>query len=236
MSERFTKIEIEVSDGTRMPTYVYRPKGTEPAPVVIVLQEAFGVNAHIQKVARAFSDQGYVAIAPSLFHRTGGDYQDNAHDFEKAKAHYLAVTLETQENDFRALHAWIKEQRDMRCDRLAAIGYCMGGRAAYLANTVLPLKAAVCFYGGGIPAFLDRVPLLHGETLFFWGGKDQAIPSEDVRTIVDALKKAGKPFVNVEFSDAGHAFSNEDRPNNYSPSATRRALAVMDEFLRSHLK
>jgi carboxymethylenebutenolidase len=109
----------------------------------------------------------------------------------------------------------------------------MGGRVSFLANALLPLRAAASYYGGGIaPALLDRAPSLHAPMLFFWGELDQHIPPEQRSAITSALKAAGKRYVNVEFSHAGHGFNCDER-SSFEPRASREAWAMVLEFFKS---
>ena len=105
-----------------------------------------------------------------------------------------------------------------------------------LANSGLPLQAAVSFYGGGIvPALLPRAAQMHGPTPFFWGGLDKHIPLEHVRSVVDAMKEAKKTYVNVEFSDADHAFFCDARAS-YKESAARQAWDLTLKFLSTYVR
>jgi carboxymethylenebutenolidase len=109
----------------------------------------------------------------------------------------------------------------------------MGGKISFLANSVVPLRASVSFYGGGIaPGLLDRAAKLHGPALLIWGGLDKHITVELRRSVVDALSAHRKPYVNVEFSNAEHAFFCDERPA-YEPNAAGQAWALTLEFLRS---
>jgi carboxymethylenebutenolidase len=116
---------------------------------------------------------------------------------------------------------------------VAAIGFCMGGRAAFLADALLPLKAAVSLYGAGIaPSLLDRAPKLSAPILLMWGGLDKHIPPEQIAAVTSALRAAGKPYVNAEFSEADHGFFNDDRPSFHAASAAQ-AWALALQFLKS---
>ena len=133
--------------------------------------------------------------------------------------------------DSRAAHTWLTAQPDVDARRIATIGYCMGGRAAFVANLELPLAAAVTYYGGGIaPHLLDRVPQLHAPHLFCWGGKDTHIPPGQTRAIDDALRAADKPYTSVTFGEAGHAFFCDQRAA-YQPDAAAEAWALTIAFL-----
>jgi carboxymethylenebutenolidase len=227
------KVTIEVGDGTRMDAYHAKPQGGGRRPGLLVLQEAFGVNAHIRDVADRFAREGFVALAPELFHRTAPGFDGRYDDFASVMPHYQAMTTEGLSADLAAAHAWLSERGGVAADDVAAIGFCMGGRAAYLAASILPLKAAVSFYGGGIaPALLDRAPKLSAPILLVWGGLDKHIPPEQIASVTSALRAAGKPFVNAEFSDADHGFFCDARPS-FHPASAAQAWALALQFLKS---
>jgi len=227
------KLTLKVADGTKMDCFVARLRDEEPRPGLIVLQEAYGVNEHIRDVTERFGRQGYVAIAPELFHRTAPGFEGDYNNFESVKPHYSAINRADVDADLRATFDWLHSQPFVKKNEISAVGYCLGGRIAFAANTILPLKCAISYYGGGIPDFaLDRASSLHGPQLFFWGEKDKNIPPEQRATIINALKAAGKSYVNVEFSDAGHGFFCDVR-SAYNETAARQSWALTLEFLRS---
>ncbi|HLZ40577.1 MAG TPA: dienelactone hydrolase family protein [Candidatus Sulfotelmatobacter sp.] len=228
------KFALKVAGSSPMGCYVARPASGGPHPGLIVFQEAFGVNAHIRDVTERFAAQGYVAIAPELFHRTAPPgFEGNYKDFPSVMPHYQAVTNEAAEADTRATYDWLHSNSNVIADRISCVGFCMGGRVAFLANTIVPLRAAVSFYGGGIaPGLLDRAARLHGPALLIWGGLDKHIKAEHRRSVADAMSAAGKIYVNVEFSNADHAFFCDDR-SSYEPNAARQSWALTLEFLRS---
>jgi carboxymethylenebutenolidase len=231
-----TDLALQVADGTTAHAYVARPETPSIAPGLIVFQEAFGVNAHIRDVAGRFAGQGYVVIAPEMFHRTADPgFTGSYDDFESIRPHVQALTTEGIVADARAAHAALATDPAVDPERIAAIGYCMGGRCAFLANTALPLRAAVSYYGGGIEGeALKRANLLSGPQLFFWGGQDRKL-SRDYRTrILAELDDSGKDYTNVEISDADHGFFCDAR-KQFHPGAAADAWALTTEFLRRHL-
>jgi carboxymethylenebutenolidase len=224
-------ISLDVDDGTSMQSFIVRPTSAGRKPGLIVFQEAYGVNAHIRDVAARFATQGFVVIAPELYHRTGTHVEGSYDDFAAMGPHFNAVTSDTIAADVRAAHRWLANDPEVASHRIATIGYCMGGRAAFVANLELPLAAAVTYYGGGIaPALLDRVSQLHAPHLFCWGGKDTHIPPEQTRAIDDALRAADKPYTSVTFGEAGHAFFCDQRAA-YQPDAAAEAWALTIAFL-----
>jgi carboxymethylenebutenolidase len=226
------KITIKVADGTSMGCYVARPSDSSAHPGIMVFQEAFGVNSHIRNVAERFAAEGYIAIAPELFHRTAPGFEGDYINFSSVTPHMRAMTNESADADVRATFDWLQQQKNVQQDRICSTGYCMGGRMSFLANSILPLHAAASFYGGGIAGMLDRAERLHATMLFFWGGLDKHIPPEQRNAVIEALGTARKTYINVEFSDADHGFNCDERAS-YQPRAARQSWALLLEFLRS---
>ena len=228
------KIELKVSDGTSMMAYVARPRAKAQYPGLIVFQEAYGVNSHIRNLTDRFAAEGYVAIAPELFHRTAppgfeGDYKN----FPSVMPHYQAVTNEAATADVQSTYEWLRTQQMVLSDQISSVGYCMGGRISFLANAVVPLRAAVSYYGGGIAqGLLDRTGKLHGPALMIWAGRDKNITPEHRKAVTDSLDSAHKTYVNVVFSNADHGFFCDERAA-YEPTSARQSWALTLEFLRS---
>ncbi|NNN05306.1 MAG: dienelactone hydrolase family protein [Elusimicrobia bacterium] len=219
-------------DGAPMRAYWARPAAPGPRPGMIVLQEAFGVNAHIRDVTDRFAREGYLALAPELFHRSApAGWEGPYTNFAAAMPHYQALTDAGLLADMTAAHTWLS--RVGGCPDVCAIGFCMGGRAAFLADTALPLKAAVSFYGGGIaPSLIDHAPKMKAPILLVWGGLDKHIPPESVAAVSKSLRDAGKPFVEAAFSAADHGFHCDARASYHAPSAAQ-AWALALQFLKA---
>lgn len=229
------KIALTVAGGTKMDAFVARPATTGRCPALIVLQEIFGVNPHIRDVNQRFAREGYVALAPELFHRTAPGFEGDYRDIDSAMPHMRAMTPEGAAADLQAALDWLRTSAAVQADRISVVGYCMGGRIAFLANAELPLRSAVLYYGGGIaPAFIGRASELHSPMLFFWGGLDKHIPPEQRAEVLAALKTHRKTYTSVEFSDADHGFFCDMRPS-YSPRASREAWALTLAFLKESL-
>jgi carboxymethylenebutenolidase len=227
------KVELDVSDGTRMAGFVARPGDVGPHAGLLVFQEAFGVNHHIRKVCERFAAEGYVAIAPELFHRTAPGFEGSYTDFDAVGPHLKAVTTETAEADVRAAYEWLRSNEDVKPDAISCVGFCLGGRVSFIANSSVPLRAAVSFYGAGIaPALLDRVSRLGAPSLFIWGGLDQRITPEYRLAVTGALDAQKQNYVNAVFSRADHGFFCDERAA-YEPHSAKQAWALTLEFLRS---
>ena len=227
-------VSLTVADGTHMQAYAALPTGTGPFPAIIVFQEAFGVNAHLKDLTERFAAQGYVAIAPELYHRTAAEGFVAAYtDFAAVAPHLQALTEPGLEADIQACWHWLQTNDSVIKEKIACTGYCMGGRVSFLANTILPLKAAISYYGGRIaPDLVKRAPALHAPMLFCWGGLDKHIPQEQIDAVTAELKKENKPFASIVFSYADHGFFCDERAA-YEPHSARQAWALTLEFLRS---
>jgi carboxymethylenebutenolidase len=227
-------VGLTVADGTRMSAYVARPEQAGLHPGLILLQEAFGVNHHIRSVAERFAAEGYVVIAPELFHRTAPPgFEGSYTNFAAVLPHVQAVTSETSELDIRAAYDWLHANAQARPNEISSVGFCMGGRASFVANSILPLRAAVSFYGGGIaPALLDRASKQQAPLLLIWGGLDKHIRPDQRKSVTDALTAHQKNYVNVEFARADHGFFCDERAS-YEPRSARQAWALTLELLRT---
>ncbi len=227
-------VELSVAGTPPMHAHVVRPSSGGRHPGLMVFQEAFGVNGHIRNVTDRFASQGYVAIAPELFRRTAppgfeGDYKD----FPSVRPHMEAVTNECAQADIRATYDWLRSSQHVNADQISCVGFCMGGKIAFLANAVVPMRAAISFYGGGIAqSLLDRAAKLHGSALLIWGGLDKNITADHRKAVTDVLDAQKKSYVNVVFSTADHGFFCDERPA-YDPKAAKQAWALALEFLRS---
>jgi carboxymethylenebutenolidase len=233
---RTEKVTLQVGDGTSMDAYAAMPAAGGKLPGLLVFQEAFGVNAHIRDVTERFARQGFVAIAPELFHRTAPGFDGGYDNFPAVMPHMQALTPEGLIGDARAAFDWLQKNPRVLPNSTASVGYCMGGRTSFLANSALPLKAAISYYGGGIAAsLLPRAAQLHGPMLFFWGVLDKHIPPEQIRAVIDAMKEAKKTYVNVEFSDADHAFFR-DVHASYREAAAKQSWDLSLRFLAEYLR
>jgi carboxymethylenebutenolidase len=225
------RITLEVNNSNPMEAYVATPQGEGQFPAIIVFQEAYGVNAPIRDVADKLAQEGFLAVAPELFHRTApAGYEAGYGDFSVVMPHFQAITPEGLTDDINAVYNWLQAQPNVKGDKIGTIGFCLGGRVSYFANSVVKLAAAVSFYGGSTHTIADRAKEFQAPMLMFWGGKDTHILPEHVQTVTDALKEAGKDYVNVVVSYAEHAFFNHERPS-YHARAAKESWALTLAFL-----
>ncbi|MEU9021224.1 dienelactone hydrolase family protein [Actinomadura sp. NPDC048394] len=230
-------ITVETADG---PMRVYAARPDAPADrAVVVLQEAFGVNDHIQDIARRFAARGFLALAPDLFHRTGVatlGYDQHA----EAMPLIGAIGPDAIVTDVGAVVGHLSGVEGVPADRTAVVGFCFGGRAAFTAATAIPgLAATVVFYGPGIAAgphaVLDRAGTIDAPMLLHVGAEDPTIPADQVKAIDAALQDAGADFDQYVYEDAGHAFACDARPHMYRSGPAETAWERTHAFLDRHL-
>jgi carboxymethylenebutenolidase len=237
MSAEARTIDIETPDGP-MPVYEVRPD--DPKGAVIVIQEVFGVNHHIQDVTRRFADAGYHAVAPHTFHRTGSP-ELGYDDFSKVMPHMAALTDEKILADVDATIAHLTAA-GWGTPQIGLVGFCFGGRVAFLVATTRALGACVSFYGGGIvtsrfpqfPALIERAPDLKSPWLGLFGDKDESIPVDDVERIRTDLGNAQVPHEVVRYPDAGHGFHCDAREGHYHEASANDAWAKTLAWLEDH--
>jgi carboxymethylenebutenolidase len=229
-------VTLGAGDGTELDAYVASPVGGEAKHAgVIVLQEIWGVNAHIRDVTDRFARLGYLAVAPDVFHRTAPRFEA-AYDQTTGLEHAKKMTREGATADTHAVYEWMREKLSASTDdpRVGACGFCLGGRLSFVANAQLPLACAVSFYGGGIAQNLELAPAQHGPLLMFWGGKDNHITKDHRRATADALEAAQKRFTEVNVGHAQHGFFCDQRPS-YDSEAAREAWGLVTNFFASNL-
>jgi carboxymethylenebutenolidase len=228
-------VEIKVDDGTTMLGWFSRPTGETGRRGMLVFPEIFGVNGHIRDVTNRFAALGFAAISPELFHRTAPPKWECSYtDFPTAAAHLQATKEGSLENDVNAAYAWLKNNSKVE-DNIACIGYCMGGRTSFLANSAVPLKAAISYYGGNMPSLLHRTAHLAAPMLLFWGELDHHIPAEQRNQVAAAMRAAKKEYIDVVFSNADHGFFCDAR-KSYEPGAARLSWDIVQSFLNGVFK
>jgi carboxymethylenebutenolidase len=227
-------VEIPTPAGA-MPAFVARPAGAERLPAVLVIQEAFGLNAHIEDVARRIAAEGYVALAPDLYWRGGRGRSVGYHELPQAIALMQSLRDDEIVADVGGAIAYLEKQPGVRADRIGITGFCMGGRVSYLIACALPdkIKASVPFYGGGIP--VERTATLKAPVLAFFGEQDGFIPLDNVKELQAALATHGKQAEVIVYPGAGHGFFCDERDSYHAESA-RDAWTRTTKFLAKHLK
>lgn len=220
------------------PLSVHRPAHT-PRGGVVVVQEAFGVNDHIEDVCARLADAGWLAVAPHLYHRTG-DPKFGYDDFSKLREHLAVLKVDTVLADVDAAIAALHEA-GIPDRQIGVVGFCMGGTIALVTAVHRPVGAAVTYYGGGVaegrfgfPPLVEEAPHLRAPWLGLYGDLDRGIPVEQVEALRTAAAGSGQVTEVVRYADAEHGFNCDRRASYHRPSADDawgRMLAWFDRFL-----
>jgi carboxymethylenebutenolidase len=234
--------EVEIPSGdVDMPAYRAKPEKGTSFPVVLVVQEIFGIHEHIKDLCRRLAHEGYFAVAPYLYTRQG----EVAH-LEGVPEIYNAVVSHVPDaqvmRDLDATVAWAgKDGGDI--ERLVATGFCWGGRAVWLyAAHSAQLKAGAAWYGRlASPATelqpkrpVDIAKDLKAPVIGFYGGRDAGIPLEDVEQMRFRIEAEHKPSEIHVYPEAQHGFNADYRPS-YDPAASRDAWARMLAFFKTKI-
>lgn len=235
---REESVQIQVRDGTTMNAYIARPAepSSTPRPGLVLFQEIFGVNRHIRSVGARLAREGYVVLAPDLFHRTNPGYEAGYEDIPASIAVAMKYGAEQSEPDVVAAVEKLASLEGVSADKLGAIGFCMGGTLSFTANALTKLRCAVSYYGGGIATGkIHMAPSLSGPMLFYWAGRDPYIPAEHRAAVADALTRADKPFIDVLFSGQNHGFFCDAR-SDYDAVAAAQSWELTRAFLKTYLE
>lgn len=224
MSETMKQwIELTAADGHKFDAYMAGPAG-KPKGGLAVIQEIFGVNAHIRSVCDGFAAEGYLCVSPALFDRTE----------RKVELGYEPDGV-ARGRELRAKVTWEQVMLDMAASveaasaagKVGTVGYCWGGSISFLCATRLPVQASVVYYGGQIVPFKDeaaKAPLL-----MHFGETDQSIPLADVETI-----RKAQPQAAVHVYPAGHGFNCDER-GSFEPVSARIARERTLAFFTQHI-
>lgn len=215
------------TQGENMPAFYARPKdAAEPLPVILVVQEIFGVHEHIRDICRRLAIEGYLAIAPELYFRQGdpNDYDDVSTLFSELVSKVPDAQVLA---DLDHVANWASRNGgDMR--NTAITGFCWGGRISWLYAAHNPqLKAAVAWYGKLVGEKSMKQPKhpidiavdLNAPVLGLYGGQDNSIPQDSIESMRQALRAANAKAEIIVYPDAGHAFNADYRPSYHAESA-----------------
>jgi carboxymethylenebutenolidase len=234
------EIKIPVRDGT-IPGYRAKPLSGAGHPVILVVQEIFGVHEHIRDLCRRLAKQGYLAVAPELYARQGSVAEMT--DIQEIISKVVSKVPDEQVmSDLDATAKWAAATDKGSPSKLGITGFCWGGRVVWLYAAHNPnLKAGAAWYGrltGPTDPLHPRNPVdLAGEikapVLGLYGGQDQGIPVPTVEEMREKLKAAGKTAEIIVYPDAGHAFNADYRPSyrkGPAEDAWKRMLAWFEKY------
>jgi carboxymethylenebutenolidase len=233
------------SDALLIPAYLAHPAAAAGRPIVVVIQEVFGVNAHIRDVTERIAREGYIAIAPHIYHRQVAGFEVGYSDADLALGRQYKNGTQANEllQDIQGAIAYCRQHFSQVPVATGCVGFCFGGHVAYLAATLPDIQATGVFYGAGIPSFtpgggpptLTRTAAIQGTVHSFFREADPLIPATDIAQIEAALKENSVNYRIFRYPYVGHGFFCDQR-DSYAPDAANDAWEHMKSLLRGVLK
>ncbi|PSN14730.1 dienelactone hydrolase family protein [filamentous cyanobacterium CCT1] len=227
-------ITVATPDGP-MPAFLCRPARSGRLPAVLLLMEAFGLTAHLRDVAARLAQEGYVVLAPDLYHREPGDHTFGYDQVTTAMALMRQLDFgPPMEADLNAAIAYLKSCPDV--DRIGVTGFCLGGGLSFLAacRFSAEISAAAPFYGMVLDEWIEAVQDISVPMLLFFGGQDPFIGRDRIQQIEARFQQLGKPYTLQVYPDANHGFFCHER-ESYHPAAATHAWQTLMAFFRQHL-
>ena len=234
--------EVKIpAPGGDIPAYRAMPNSGGPFPVVLVVQEIFGVHEHIKDVCRRLAKLGYLAIAPELYARQGD--VSKMTDINEIISKVVSKVPDAQVMaDLDATVAWAEKSGKGEVDKLGITGFCWGGRVVWLYAAHSPrLKAGVAWYGRLVGQASDLTPkypvdiaaTLKAPVLGLYGGADSGIPPETVEQMQKALQAAKSPSQIVLYPDTPHGFYADYRPS-YRKDEAQNGWQRLQEWFKKY--
>ena len=216
-------------NGQRVAAYLAKPQGAGPFPAVILIQEWWGLNEHIKDMTERYAREGYVSLAPDLYH---GKVTADPNEAGKLMG---ALNREDAVKDLLGAIQHLRAMKEVRGDRIGVTGFCMGGSYALLLPCrTKDIRAAAPYYGE-IP---DEAMLknLACPVLYVYGDADFWITKDEVKRLEGTLKKLNKPGEVKIYTGAPHAFFNDTRKDVHRPKEAQDAWRRTLDFFARHLK
>jgi carboxymethylenebutenolidase len=235
METRAQQEQVKTPDGS-MPAYVAAPTAAGRYPAVIVVQEIFGVNPHIQEVTRRIAAEGYVALAPDLFYRAGTGQVIPYEEIQKGVEQAMKLRDDSLVRDLGASIDHLVAKQNVVGPKVGITGFCMGGRVSFLAACDLAdrIGAAAPFYGGGTIALLPKADKIKAPLHLFFGERDSYIPQDQVKAIEAKLRELGKSYKLDNYAGADHGFFCNDRAS-YDEKAAADSWTKLKALFRANL-
>jgi len=234
---------VQIFNGDlRIDAYLAEPNGDSPSPAIVVIQEVFGVNAHIRKVCDRLANQGYVALAPAIYQRNAPGFEARYTEagLEEGRKYKEMTAADELLSDVAAAIAYLQARPSVKPGGIGTIGFCFGGHVVYLAATLPEVKATASFYGAGIttmtpgagePPTLTRTRQINGVLYGFFGNEDALIPNGQVDEIEAALKANRVEHRIFRYDNAGHGFFCDGR-SAYVEAAASNAWELVQELFK----
>ncbi|MEO7125204.1 MAG: dienelactone hydrolase family protein [Nakamurella sp.] len=223
-----------------VPLTVSTPAGPEPTAGIVVIQDAFGVSPSMVEATERFARQGYLAVAPHLYHRVA---VDPVTEFEEARPLMTNLNGDDVAHDIADAREYL-DSAGVVPRRMGIVGFCMGGTISLWQAASGDFAAAVTFYGGGVsksrwkgvPPGLDSGARLRCPWLGMYGDKDRSITTEDVEQLRDTALGTALPTSIVRYPTVGHAFATDPTSPNFDAEAAADAWAHAVGWFDAHLR
>ena len=227
--------------GLEIDAYVAAPEIAGIYPGVIVIQEIFGVNDHIQSVTQRIAQEGYIAIAPAIYQRQAPGFSVGYSEAEVKEGRKYKVKTQATEllGDIQACIAYLYSQPQVKQSGVGTIGFCFGGHVVYLASTLIDVKATASFYGAQITTWcpgkeqptINQTKDIKGTIYAFFGTEDPLIPNKQTEQIEQELQKHHIDHQVFRYEGATHGFMCDRRSQSYNPDAAKDGWEkVLDLF------
>jgi carboxymethylenebutenolidase len=231
-----TDVQIQAADGGTFSAYLAEPKDAGKAPGMIVIQEIFGINGNIRAICNDYAAKGYVAIAPDLFWRQepGVQLDSNTKEgWDRAMALYQGFSETKGVEDLIATLAWLRKQPRVSA-KVGAVGYCLGGKLAYLMATRSDVDASVGYYGVGIQASIGEAGAITKPLMLHAAENDSFSSPEALKQIRDGLAPIVHATVH-SYPGMEHAFARKGG-EHYDDAAAKLADGRTEQFFADNLK
>ena len=231
--------DIQLASGKTMGAYRAMPEGVDDAsklPCVIVIQEIFGVNEGLRGKCDWLAREGFIAVAPDLFcqFEAGIELSDLVEEELAQAFDYFGQFDVTQGvDDIRVTYEALKNHPNSN-GAVGTMGYCLGGKLAYLSACQIPVKASVGYYGVGIEELLVKANNIEGQLLLHMAQEDGFVPKDAQEKIISGLANNDKVICH-SYAGVDHAFTRENG-DAYNARAARKADSRTIEFLKKYLK
>jgi carboxymethylenebutenolidase len=208
---------------------LYLPQGAGPHPGLVVIHEWWGLNDWIKQEAAGYASKGYVALAVDLYRGKVADNADAAHELMRGLPQDQGV------RDLVAGFNYLEGRKDVKRDRIGAVGWCMGGGYALQLAIAAPSLKVVAINYGALATDKDQLAKIHAAIVGNFGGQDQGIPPDAVHAFEAAVKSLGRQVDIKIYPDAGHAFENPNNKTGYRPDDAENALTRIDRTFAEQL-
>jgi carboxymethylenebutenolidase len=221
-------VEYKDADGETLMGYLARPEGDQAKPAIVVIQEWWGLNDHIKDVANRYAQEGFVALAPDLYHGVVVTEPDEARKI------VMELDMAEAVREIQQAMAFLRQQPYVAGPKIGVVGFCMGG--GLVLQTALAedsMGAGVAFYGR--PLSPDEAKKVKAPVLGLYGAADQGIPVDEVKAMFAAFDEAKIANELHIYEGAQHAFFNDTRPESYSAEASADAWPRTLDWFRQYL-